>query len=99
MGIHRHRLLTDGEGVTTFVGFSGYPLRCKYCINKSCWEESGTINYTPAELYDEIKKGLIYLVATGGGVTFGGGEPGLQSKFRNLEKFAMDDYISTWKPL
>ena len=43
--------------MTTFVGFSGYPLRCKYCINKSCWEESGTINYTPAELYDEIKKG------------------------------------------
>ena len=45
------------------------------------------------------KGGLIYLVATGGGVTFGGGEPGLQSKFRNLEKFAMDDFISTWKPL
>ncbi len=81
IGIRRHRLLTDGEGVTTLVGFSGCPLRCKYCINKSCWEESGTISYTPAELYDEIKKDLIYLVATGGGVTFGGGEPGLQSKF------------------
>lgn len=81
IGICRHRLLTDGEGVTTLVGFSGCPLRCKYCINKLCWEETGIISYTPAELYDIIKKDLIYLIATGGGITFGGGEPGLHSKF------------------
>ena len=81
IGIRRHCLLTDGEGVTTLVGFSGCPLRCKYCINKLCWEESGIISYTPTELYDVIKKDLIYLIATGGGITFGGGEPGLHSKF------------------
>ena len=37
-GISRHRLTTDGEGVTTLVAFSGCPLRCKYCLNKASWE-------------------------------------------------------------
>lgn len=32
IAIERHRLLTDGEGITTLVGFQGCPLRCKYCI-------------------------------------------------------------------
>ena len=33
IGINRHRLATDGKGVTTLVAFSGCPLRCKYCLN------------------------------------------------------------------
>ena len=33
IGISRHRLSTDGEGVTTLVAFHGCPLRCKYCLN------------------------------------------------------------------
>lgn len=36
IGIRRHCLLTDGGGITTLIGFSGCPLRCKYCINKTC---------------------------------------------------------------
>jgi len=32
-GISRHRLATDGEGVTTLVGFHGCPLCCGYCLN------------------------------------------------------------------
>lgn len=30
IGIARHRLSTDGDGVTTLVAFHGCPLRCRY---------------------------------------------------------------------
>ena len=33
IGVVRHRLLTDGDGVTTLVAFHNCPLRCKYCLN------------------------------------------------------------------
>ena len=80
-GICRHRLTTDGEGVTTLVAFNGCPLRCKYCLNKASWEtEKGRI-YTPEMLFEEVKIDQLYFLATHGGVTFGGGEPLLQVDF------------------
>ena len=36
---------------------------------------------TPEELYDKLKIDELYFLATGGGVTFGGGEPLLQAEF------------------
>ena len=36
---------------------------------------------TPAELYEETRKDELYFLATGGGVTFGGGEPLLRPDF------------------
>lgn len=33
IGIARHRLSTDGDGVTTLVAFHGCPLRCRHCLN------------------------------------------------------------------
>ena len=33
IGSARHRLSTDGDGVTTLVAFHGCPLRCRYCLN------------------------------------------------------------------
>ena len=33
IGISRHRIATDGEGVTTLVAFHGCTLRCQYCLN------------------------------------------------------------------
>lgn len=36
IGICRHRLATDGQGVTTLVAFHGCPLRCRYCLNEQC---------------------------------------------------------------
>ena len=33
IGIARHRLSTDGDGVTTLVAFHGCPLHCRYCLN------------------------------------------------------------------
>ena len=81
IGISRHRLTTDGEGVTTLVAFSGCPLRCKYCLNKVSWEvEKGRL-YTPEQLFEEVKIDQLYFLATRGGVTFGGGEPLLQVEF------------------
>ena len=82
IGISRHRLGTDGKGITTLVAFHGCPLRCKYCLNKECWEpEERFRRYTPQSLYDELKIDDLYFRATGGGVTFGGGEPCLQADF------------------
>lgn len=80
-GISRHRLTTDGEGVTTLVAFNECPLRCKYCLNKTSWDMSKGRNYTPELLFEEVKIDQLYFLATHGGVTFGGGEPLLQVEF------------------
>ena len=80
-GISRHRLTTDGEGVTTLVAFSGCPLRCKYCLNKASWDLANGRDYTPETLFEEVKIDQLYFLATHGGVTFGGGEPLLQVEF------------------
>ncbi len=80
-GISRHRLTTDGEGVTTLVAFNGCPLRCKYCLNKTSWEPEKGRDYTPETLFEEVKIDQLYFLATHGGVTFGGGEPLLQVEF------------------
>lgn len=80
-GISRHRLTTDGEGVTTLVAFCGCPLRCKYCLNKTSWDGSKGRDYTPESLFEEVKIDQLYFLATHGGVTFGGGEPLLQKEF------------------
>lgn len=82
IGIRRHRLVTDGEGVTTLAAFWGCPLRCRYCLNPYCMDESFTGEMlTPQELYDRVKIDNLYFRASGGGVTFGGGEPLLQMSF------------------
>ena len=80
-GISRHRLITDGEGVTTLVAFSGCPLRCKYCLNKASWDPNKGRLYTPQMLFEEVKIDQLYFWATKGGITFGGGEPLLQTEF------------------
>ncbi len=41
IGIARHRLTIDGEGVTTLVAFHGCPLRCKYCLNPTSLQPDG----------------------------------------------------------
>lgn len=80
--ISRHRLTTDGEGVTTLVAFHGCPLSCRYCINSQCLEpDATTMSLTAEELIEELMIDNLYFVATGGGVTFGGGEPLLRFEF------------------
>ena len=82
IGIYRHRLQTDGEGVSTLVAFHGCPLRCHYCLNPHSLEkEENWERYDCNKLYQKVKADELYYLATGGGITFGGGEPCLQSKF------------------
>ena len=82
IAISRHRIQTDGQGVTTLCGFYGCPLRCKYCLNpQSFSENTKTMLLSPQELYERVKIDDIYFVATNGGITFGGGEPLLYADF------------------
>ena len=82
IGISRHRLAIDGEGVTTLVAFHGCPLRCKYCLNPhSLSKDTQCIERSVEELIDEVRIDQLYFLATGGGITFGGGEPLLNSAF------------------
>lgn len=82
IGIARHRLSTDGDGVTTLVAFHGCPLRCRYCLNpQSLGDASRFKDYSPEMLYAETRIDELYFIATNGGVTFGGGEPCLRAQF------------------
>ncbi len=82
IGIARHRLSTDGDGVTTLVAFHGCPLRCRYCLNPQSLGDGGHFReYSPEQLYAETRIDELYFIATNGGVTFGGGEPCLRPQF------------------
>lgn len=78
----RHRMLVDGQGVTTLVCFHGCPLRCHWCLNPFTLNPDAKKEMlTPRELYEKVCIDELYFLATGGGVTFGGGEPLLYSDF------------------
>lgn len=85
IGISRHRLETDGEGITTLVAFHSCPLRCRYCLNpQSINNVTDKVKwYKCEELYEKVKIDELYFLATNGGVTFGGGEPMLRHRFIN----------------
>ena len=82
IAVARHRLSIDGQGVTTLVAFHGCTLHCRYCLNAQCLRPDGVWRtVTPDDLLDEVKVDNLYFLATGGGVTFGGGEPAIRSEF------------------
>ena len=72
--INRHRMTVDGKGVTTLVGLFGCPLKCKLCINKNVLSENKFRRMTPEMLWNELSIDYCYYLASGGGITFGGGE-------------------------
>ena len=80
LSLSRLRMEVDGEGVTTLIAGAGCPLSCKWCINKKALEKAPT-PVTPQELFDRVKIDDLYFQATGGGVTFGGGESLLHTEF------------------
>ena len=89
IGLSRHRINVDGAGVTTLVAFHGCPLNCKYCLNPQALSPEGVWKrLSPEELFRAVSKDDLYFRATGGGVTFGGGEPLVSCKeillFRNI---------------
>ena len=72
----RHRMGSDGAGVTTLAAARGCPLRCRYCLNpQALKEETPARMVAPEELYEMTRVDDLYFQATLGGVTFGGGEP------------------------
>lgn len=77
----RLRMGTDGKGVTTLVAGAGCPLSCQYCINKRLLKEAPIKRVTAEELIEKVRIDDLYFRATGGGVTFGGGESLLHSAF------------------
>ena len=78
----RLRMQTDGQGVTTLVCFHGCPLRCHWCLNPfSFAPETKRTMMTPEALYEQVRIDQLYFLATGGGITFGGGEPLLYADF------------------
>ena len=82
IGISRHRMATDGIGVTTLVAFHGCPLHCQYCLHPQSLSPNGALRtITPTELYSEVEIDDLYFMATNGGICFGGGEPLLRSEF------------------
>ena len=86
VALSRHRMLVDGQGVTTLVCFHGCPLRCRWCINPFSWDPAAKKEIlTPQALYEKVRIDELYFLSTGGGVTFGGGEPLLYSEF--LQEF------------
>lgn len=71
----------DGPGIRTLVGFCSCPLKCTYCLNKQALSSGEGKWYSPESLLKEVQMDDTYFQSTGGGVTFGGGEPALQSEF------------------
>ena len=82
IALERHRMATDGVGITTLVAAYGCRLRCRYCLNPHSWrQKTKRCVYTPEELLGKVKQDNLYFLATGGGITFGGGEPLLYPEF------------------
>ena len=88
LSLARLRMGIDGNGVTTLVAGAGCPLHCHWCINKRLLEEAVPEQVTALQLLERVRIDDLYFRATGGGITFGGGEPllhvGFLRQFRSL---------------
>ena len=93
----QHFCVSDGDGIRTTVFFKGCNLRCKWCHNVECISEMPQkLRYvigakekivdcgktvTVEEVLQELLEDKRFYENSGGGVTFSGGEPLLQSEF------------------
>ena len=85
--------LYDGPGLRTTVYLRGCPLRCAWCHNPEAWlapdretpsPRGGPPSFrrvTVDELVAEVIVDAPFFADSGGGVTFSGGEPTVQSEF------------------
>jgi len=73
----------DGPGIRTVIFMQGCCLHCKYCHNPDTWQlkSKNSKEYAVDELMQLILKNKPYFQASGGGITFSGGEPLLQHDF------------------
>lgn len=80
--LSRLRMGIDGAGVTTLTCSLGCPLDCRMCINPQAKRQDTPVRrFAVSELIDRLSIDGLYFAATGGGVTFGGGEPLLHAPF------------------
>lgn len=98
--LSRHRLNRDGEGIRTLIGLAGCPLNCRYCINRALIHNQRAVDISIDQLVNRVLQDYCYYIATGGGVTFGGGEPLLQCKsiikfIDTIRPFGITTYIET----
>ena len=84
-GLSRLRVETDGPGIRTLVHLSRCPILCRYCLNPELRSGRPGKPYTPEWLLKELACDDVYFRASGGGVTFSGGEPACRSDF--IEQF------------
>ena len=64
-GISRHRIATDGEGVTTLVAFHRCTLHCHYCLNPQSLDPTTPCQVlTPEALLDATLIDNLYFLAT-----------------------------------
>ncbi|WP_297316145.1 pyruvate formate-lyase-activating protein [Bifidobacterium indicum] len=71
----------DGPGTRMTVFMSGCPLRCQYCQNPDTWKmRDGQPVYLQA-MIDKVARYQDLFKATGGGITFSGGESMMQGAF------------------
>ncbi|SNT07150.1 pyruvate formate lyase activating enzyme [Anaerovirgula multivorans] len=82
--------LHDGDGIRTSIFLGGCPLRCSWCHNPESWSRNSTETVSVEEVIKTIKRDEVFYRASGGGVTFSGGEPTYQTEFlRGLVKSCM----------
>lgn len=92
LSINRHRMYIDGKGINTLVALQTCPLKCRYCLNQKTLEKNNYREMTTEELALEVLIDYCYFLATGGGVTFGGGESLLHSsQIKEFRKFLQAD--------
>lgn len=85
----------DGPGIRMVVFMQGCPLRCAYCHNPDTWDTKDGQEYTVSQLMSEITKYKVYMNASGGGVTFTGGDPLLQAEYlAQVAKECQDEGVS-----
>ena len=106
----QHFSTGDGPGIRTTVFLKGCEQRCPWCHNpENITSEPVTIRYenvgksttygrlmTYDEIVSEVSEDKEFYIGSGGGVTFSGGEPLLQSKaLGDLERIFHEKGIST----
>lgn len=72
--------LRDGPNIRVVVFMQGCNLRCSFCHNPDTWDKISNLKVTSKEIVDMVRKYRPY-IEQGGGVTFSGGEPLVQSEF------------------
>ncbi len=88
----------DGPGIRTVIFMQGCGLRCKFCHNPDTWsrESPPSQDCTTESLMKIVIRGRPYFHASGGGITFSGGEPLLQYAFiKEIFKRCRETGIST----